>query len=197
MTPDFAEFLLQTPEAERVGPVFKLNVAGRSIPLSAHSVGKLVSEMGEKAGAIVNAVDRKTGSAHDLRRAFATRWARRVAPAILQKLMRHASIQTTMGYYVDLDVDEMADELWANHKPASNGPAFGNTSGNIGPELARDKASPETTNDCRALPYISEGDGNRTRNHRIDRSILPSPKKPCFPDVFDDFTTFDRICKLS
>ena len=28
MTPDFAEFLLQTPEAERVGLVFKLNVAG-------------------------------------------------------------------------------------------------------------------------------------------------------------------------
>ena len=78
-------------------------------------MGKLVAEIGEKAGAIVNAVDRKTASAHDLRRAFATRWARRVAPAILQKLMRHASIQTTMGYYVDLDVDEMADDLWANH----------------------------------------------------------------------------------
>ena len=25
---------------------------------------------------------------------------------------------TAMGFYVDLDVDEMADELWANHHPA-------------------------------------------------------------------------------
>jgi hypothetical protein len=51
MTPDFARFLLQTPEAERVGLVFNLNMAGTSIPLTAHSVGKLVSEIGEKAGA--------------------------------------------------------------------------------------------------------------------------------------------------
>ena len=35
MTPDFAEFLLQTPEAERVGLVFKLNAAGTSTPLTA------------------------------------------------------------------------------------------------------------------------------------------------------------------
>ena len=65
-------------------------------------------------GGLTKAVEGKTASAHDLRRTFASRWAKRVAPAILQKLMRHASIQTTMGYYVDLDVDEMADELWAN-----------------------------------------------------------------------------------
>ena len=172
LTPDFAEFLLQTPEAERVGLVFRLNVAGTSIPLTAHSVGKLVSEIGEKAGAIVNAVDRKTGSAHDLRRAFATRWARKVAPAILQKLMRHASIQTTMGYYVDLDVDEMADELWANFKPAAgNTLPLGNTHGNNGPELPKNDESPTTVNDCEASTYDSEGDGNRTRNHRIDSSV--------------------------
>ena len=75
-------------------------------------------EIGEKAGVVVNAVECKTASAHDLRRLFASRWAKRVAPAILQELMRHASIQTMMGFYVDLDVDEMADELWANHHPA-------------------------------------------------------------------------------
>ena len=32
MTPDFAEFLLQTPEAQRVGRVFKLNAAGNVEP---------------------------------------------------------------------------------------------------------------------------------------------------------------------
>ena len=30
-------------------------------------------------------------------------------PAVL---MRHAHIQTTMQYYVDLDVDDIADEVW-------------------------------------------------------------------------------------
>ena len=41
-------------------------------------------------------------------------------PAVLRKLMRHANVQTTMQYYVDLDVDEMADDLWAKH-PATVG----------------------------------------------------------------------------
>jgi len=148
MTPDFAEFLLQTPEAERVGLVFTLNAAGTSIALTTHSVGQVVVEIGKKAGCVVNAVDRKTASAHDLRRAFATRWARRVAPAVLQRLMRHASIQTTMSYYVDMDVDEMADELWANFKPAA---IPGNTFGNIGPELGKNEESPTTVSDCEAL----------------------------------------------
>jgi integrase len=40
-------------------------------------------------------------TAHDLRRAFGTRWSKRVMPATLQKLMQHASIETTMRYYVE------------------------------------------------------------------------------------------------
>lgn len=44
--------------------------------------------------------------------------------------MRHANVQTTMQYYVDLDVDDMADALWANH-PAEGGER---TAGNTGPE---------------------------------------------------------------
>ena len=49
-----------------------------------------------------------------------------------------------MGYYVDLDVDEMADDLWAKH-PATAGPAAAesNISGNIGPEPAEAAGSPE------------------------------------------------------
>ena len=92
---------------------------------------------------LVNAVDGKTASAHDLRRTFGSRWARRVMPAILQKLMRHANVQTTMQFYVDLDVDEMADDLWAKH-PATAGtiPPGGNISGNISPETAEVDGSP-------------------------------------------------------
>ena len=60
----------------------------------------------------------KHASAHDLRRSFGTRWARRLKPATLQLLMRHRSIETTMKYYVDLDADDIADELWQEYKPS-------------------------------------------------------------------------------
>ena len=55
-------------------------------------------------------------SADDVRRAFGTRWARLVKPAVLQAMMRHSSIETTLSYYVDLDADDIADELWAVHE---------------------------------------------------------------------------------
>ena len=38
---------------------------------------------------------------------------KRVMPAVLQRLMRHSAIQTTMSYYVDLAAGEVADDLWA------------------------------------------------------------------------------------
>ena len=39
---------------------------------------------------------------------------------VLQKLMRHDSIETTMRYYVDLDADEMAEELWKTETEVIN-----------------------------------------------------------------------------
>jgi integrase len=145
MTPDFAEFLLRTPEAQRHGRVFRLNQDGGTIPIDTHHVGQVVDKIGKKAGVIVNAVDGKTASAHDLRRTFGTRWAKRVMPAVLQRLMRHANIGTTMQYYVDLAVDDMCDDLWAKH-PATLGPVSAlpsNISGNIGPELAAGEIGPD------------------------------------------------------
>ncbi len=55
--------------------------------------------------------------------------------------MRHANIQTTLAYYVDLSVAEMADELWATHR-ATPSEASGNISGNIGPKSANSDESP-------------------------------------------------------
>ena len=72
--------------------------------------------IGELARVVVH-TDPRTGkvkhaSAHDLRRSFGNRWAKRVMPAVLQRLMRHESIETRMGYYVDLDADELAEDLY-------------------------------------------------------------------------------------
>ena len=62
MTPDFAEFLLQTPENERRGRVFRLNHARRGTPLAAMAVSKLVTKIGKEARIVVNSADGKTAS---------------------------------------------------------------------------------------------------------------------------------------
>ena len=96
MTPDFADWLLQTPIDERQGKVFGVAKLG----LRLDTVSKVISEIGKSAGVIVNREQGKFASAHDFRRAFGTRWASKLKPADLQQLMRHASINTTLGYYV-------------------------------------------------------------------------------------------------
>jgi integrase len=117
MTPDFAELLLQTPGETRAGKVFKLVGKFTHQPISPRRVGRVVSQIGEKAKVVVNCGDGKFASAHDLRRSFGSRWARRVMPATLQLLMRHESIETTMKCYVDLEADELGDELWKSFGP--------------------------------------------------------------------------------
>ena len=113
LTPDFARFLLATPEAERSGLVFDLRGLYTDKPITGKRVCRIVSEIGRRAGVVVNKADDKCASAHDLRRAFGTRWAKRVKPATLKLLMRHRSIETAMKFYVDIDADDVAAELWA------------------------------------------------------------------------------------
>lgn len=139
ITPDFAEFLLQTSEAERKGPVFKLHGLQTDKPMTPKRVSRIVSAIGEKALVVVNKAEAKHASAHDLRRSFGTRWAPRVKPATLKLLMRHRSIETTLKYYVSQDADEVAEELWRDYQPAKPKWArksSGNTSGNSRPETA-------------------------------------------------------------
>jgi integrase len=105
MTPDFAYWLLQTPESHRHGLVFKLPMR------TPGNIGKVVSAIGRAAGVVVNDQG-KHATIHDLRRSFGTRWASRVKPTILMLLMRHESIQTTMGFYVAHDADDVAADLY-------------------------------------------------------------------------------------
>jgi integrase len=123
MSPDFGEWLLRTPEAERAGLVFPLPSL-KAPGMAPHNVSRTVAEIGRKAGVVTDPATGACASAHDLRRSFGTRWAKRVMPAVLKRLMRHADISTTMGYYVDLDAGDVSAGLWAD---------FGNKSGNIGP----------------------------------------------------------------
>ena len=133
MTPDFAQFLLATSEAQRIGRVFVLLSRNTGKPMIPREVGRTISEIGEWAGVVVNREAKKFASAHDLRRSFCSRWAPRVKPAVLQKLARHSEINTTLKYYTTIDAADIADELWANFGPQSgNDLGNGNTYGNTG-----------------------------------------------------------------
>jgi integrase len=66
----------------------------------------------KETGKLTTVTVKKFASAHDYRRAFGTRWAKRVMPAVLKSLMRHSEIGTTMKYYVTMDADSVAVEVW-------------------------------------------------------------------------------------
>lgn len=40
-------------------------------------------------------------------------------PAVLKELMRHASIETTLRFYVGQNAEATADELWDWHEKAT------------------------------------------------------------------------------
>lgn len=126
LTPDFAEFLLKTPEDEREGLVFGICGPGGK-PLSTKRASRNISDIGEVAGVVVNKADGKFASAHDLRRSFGTRWSKQQMPAVLMKLMRHADIGTTMGFYVDQQADEIAADLWSKHQAGELSNTFSDT----------------------------------------------------------------------
>ncbi len=110
LSPEFAEMLLAVPEADRCGLVF--GIYGRpGEPLSAKRASRYISAIGKAAGVVTNKAEGKFASAHDLRRSFCTRWAKRVMPADLKVLARHASVSTTMQYYVTQNADDVGERL--------------------------------------------------------------------------------------
>lgn len=139
MAPEFAEFLLKTPESNRRGRVFKLTSRRGGAHLCHYRVSEIASLIGEKAGVRVasrSKVDPETGktvevpkfaSAHDLRRSFGERWSKRIMPPDLMILMRHESIETTLRYYVGRNAQSTARTLWEAYKKIP-----GNTPGNSG-----------------------------------------------------------------
>ncbi|MFO0899300.1 MAG: site-specific integrase [Pirellulales bacterium] len=137
MAPEFAEFLLATPEQDRRGRVFRpLNKWGTVACIT--NVSKTISAIGKAAGVKVNTSGKlKFASAHDLRRSFGERWSVRVMPAVLQQLMRHESIDTTMRFYVGRNAQTAADQLWAAYERVQNRP--GNGSGNTEPDFVENR----------------------------------------------------------
>ncbi len=96
--------------------------------LSKDRVRRIVAQIGTKAGVIVDEKTGKPATAHDYRRAFGTRWAKRVMPVTLKALMRHRDISTTLQFYVDQNAEDVAADLWVAYKKVQAGNTLGNTS---------------------------------------------------------------------
>jgi integrase len=110
-TPAFAALLMETPDGERTGWIFKPEARRGQQRLKPEQVGRTISLIGEKAGIVVNAAG-KTASAHDLRRSFGQRMADAGLPSRdLQAIMRHASITTTEEYYLRDKVQDQAKRI--------------------------------------------------------------------------------------
>jgi integrase len=143
ISPEFAEFLLAVPAERRRSRVFRLSsLRIHDARPSVEWVSRIISRIGNAAKVKVN-TDPKSGkvkfaSAHDLRRSFGERWARRVMPQVLKELMRHKSIETTMKFYVGQNAEKTADALWLAYSQLRE-TDLGNTLGNSRPKSASAK----------------------------------------------------------
>lgn len=110
---DFAEFLLQTPQRERKGFVFNAMGQNGKVSRRVDTVSSWIVNIGKAAKVKVDEKDgsEKYASAHDIRRAFGTRWAKIVPASLLQQLMRHANIETTMSFYVNITAKDTMEEI--------------------------------------------------------------------------------------
>jgi integrase len=134
LMPDAVVFLRRWPPERRRGRVFRPRLERGPIQ-HVVTASATITAIGEKARVQVArkmTKDPKTGtpvqkikwaSAHDLRRSFGTRWAPKLKPLVLKLIMGHKSLETTQQYYVDLDVDDMAKDIWRD---------FGGQSGDLG-----------------------------------------------------------------
>jgi integrase len=110
IAPDFAAWLSKVPPELRTGYVVDVrNSVGKRF--TAEKLSDEVSRIGKAAEVATG--EEKYATAHDLRRSFATRWAVKVRPLTLQRMLRHSDLSTTLRYYVGLDAADVGAELWS------------------------------------------------------------------------------------
>jgi integrase len=99
MPPDLVKFVKQQP----VGLIVRTQLHVRTIK-------EYFTEIGRSTDIKVS--EKKFATLHDFRRTFGHRWALKVHPMVLRHLMRHQDIQTTLKYYVSLEVKDVASQIW-------------------------------------------------------------------------------------
>jgi integrase len=120
LLPGFEALLQRTPDDQRTGWAFnplslqtKLGRTVRHPRASSEWVGKVIGEIGVKAGVVVltetGGKSAKFASAHDLRRSCADRLVAAGVPELeVSAVMRHASVETTRRHYAPGNVQRSA-----------------------------------------------------------------------------------------
>ncbi len=125
----------------------------------------------ERRGGGVESVKWPQGTIHDLRRTFATRMVRNGVPIhALKEYMGHAKISTTQEHYLAVEAAE-ADRARAAWRGAFSDGESGTESG-MAPEASDNSDTKNNKTPAFAGARVSEADGTRTRNHRIDSPVL-------------------------
>jgi integrase len=106
---------------------------GTGGPISASAVSDRVSRLAKKAGVKM--------TYHTLRKGFGCRYAGQVPAQVLQRLMRHASIRTTMAFYANVDDAVMEAVLGPQCNSSRNSQA---QAGGTGDEADSATPSPDT-----------------------------------------------------
>jgi integrase len=134
LDPQLREALLALPRHGK--KVFRFISQRTKRPVRPDSMSDRVVRLAKKAGVRL--------TMHTLRKGFGCRYAGKVPAQVLQKLMRHRSIKTTMDYYANVDAAVMEAVLGAKRNSSRNSAA--------GAEAARQEGdsaipSPETSSD--------------------------------------------------
>ena len=115
-SPEFAKFV--EPKRQKKDFVFRPGRVGNGRTEKYQRNMQWISVVGCRIGKRADVVvlesgsKKKFASCHDLRRSFGERWASKVMPQILMKLMRHESIDTTLRFYVGNEAEDIAKLIW-------------------------------------------------------------------------------------
>ena len=103
----------QTPQNKRQGFVFNAMGQNGKVSRRVDTVSTWTVDIGKAAKVKVDEKDgsEKFASAHDIRRAFGARCAKIVLASLLQQLMRHSNIETTMSFYVNITAKDTMSEI--------------------------------------------------------------------------------------
>jgi integrase len=110
LDPALREVLLRLPRQGK--KVFRFVSRKGGGPISASAVSDRVARLAKEAGVKL--------TYHTLRKGFGCRYAGKVPAQVLQKLMRHRSIRTTMAYYVNVDEAAMEAVLGPQRNSSRN-----------------------------------------------------------------------------
>ncbi len=110
LDPTLRDALLALPRHGK--KVFRFISQRTKRPLDPYSMSDRVIRLAKKAGVLL--------TMHTLRKGFGCRYAGKVPAQVLQKLMRHRRIKTTMDYYANVDVAVMEAVLGVERNSSGN-----------------------------------------------------------------------------